>query len=89
MPSRSRRRETDGRAERFESQIRDSELPQVERLRDRGRLYTCSRCHNAFEERSLTCPRCEKGKTMGYLTRIPEKHLDEAQRGAIRRARGY
>ncbi len=85
MPSRERRREFDLRSSRFESEIRDGELAKGV-LRNRDRLPYCNNCHRAFEEISKNCPRCEK-KTMGYIKPIPERHVEEARRNALRRAR--
>lgn len=86
MPSLSRRREFDGRADRFESEVRSSEM-RSEQFQNQ-RKFMCSKCHVMFEERSRTCPRCES-RTMGELKPIPEKYMDEAQRGAIARAKAH
>ena len=85
MPSLNRRRELDGRGQRFESEIRSTELQSKNLWANRERLYTCSRCGHAFEERSRHCPRCDT-KSMGYLTPIPEQYREEANRKAIARA---
>lgn len=84
MPSLSRRRERDARADRFESQIRTPEL--LDPKFAEKRKFMCSGCGYMFEERSKVCPRCDK-KTMGELKPIPEQHLAEAQRNAVRRAK--
>ncbi len=84
MPSRSRRREDDGRADRLESEVRSVEA-QDPRFAA-ARKFMCKGCGHLFEERSRTCPRCDK-KTMGELKPIPEKYLSEARRGAFRRAK--
>lgn len=81
-----RLREDDGRRERFESAIRDSERAKLDLVSTRKGLPFCNRCKTPFEEISRTCPKCET-KTMGYIRNIPEKHLEEANRNAIRRAR--
>lgn len=65
MPNLSRRREEDGRAERFESEVRESELRNSSFAEKRK--FMCSKCHRMFEEKSRTCPRCESGRTMGEL----------------------
>ncbi len=49
-----------------------------------ARKFMCSGCKHMYEEKSRICPRCDK-KTMGELKPIPERHLDEAQRNAVRR----
>ena len=64
MPSRERRREVDGRSERFESEIRQSEMMAPDFAAKRK--FMCSRCHFMFEERSRNCPRCDS-RTMGEL----------------------
>lgn len=84
MPNLSRRREQDGRAGRFESEVRSTEA-QDPKFAGKKK-FMCSRCRNMFEERSRTCPRCET-RSMGELKQIPERHLDQARRGAIARAR--
>lgn len=84
MPSPRQRRDFDSRNGRFESEIRSSEMAKG-LIGQRG-LYTCSKCHRPFEERSKTCPRCDT-KTMCEVRMIPEKHLEEARRKAIERAR--
>lgn len=84
MPSLNRRREQDGRADRFESEVRQSEMTSPEFKAKRK--FMCSVCRNMYEERSRVCPRCDR-KTMGELKQIPSRHLDEARRGAIARAK--
>jgi hypothetical protein len=83
MPSLGRRRETDFRAERLESEVRSHEL--LKSGFEAKRKFMCSHCGRVFEERSRNCPRCDK-TGMGELKQIPEKYLDEARRGALRRA---
>lgn len=83
MPSNSRRREFDIRAGRFESEIRDSEM--ANGLVKGAGLYACSKCRRPFEEKSRVCPRCET-KTMCQVKPIPERHLEEARRNAIKEA---
>lgn len=83
MPSLSRRRETDSRADRLESEVRVQELTASSYVAQRK--FQCGRCKRLYEERSRTCPRCD-ARTMGELKPIPERHLDEAQRNAVRRA---
>lgn len=82
MPSLSRRRETDNRAERLESEVRSSEMeaPGFQAKRK----FMCSGCGHLYEEKSRNCPRCDK-KTMGEIKQIRERDLDEAHRNAIRR----
>ncbi len=89
MPSRAARREEDLRAARFESEVRQSEAAAPD-FAGKRKFYcapTLGGCGRMFEERSRVCPRCERGKTMGELKPIPERFLDEAQRGAIARAK--
>ncbi len=85
MPTRARRREEDHRADRLESEVRQSEMQDPAFAAKRK--FMCKACGHLFEEKSRTCPRCEKGRTMGELKPIPERFLSEARRGAIRRAR--
>lgn len=85
MPNLNKRREFDSRSERFESEIRDQ--GDANALVGKG-LYSCSKCRRPFEERSKYCPRCDS-KTMGEIKPIPERHLEEARRNAIKKARGY
>lgn len=82
MPSLSRRREVDHRAERLESEVRHSEAQ--DKSFAEKRKFMCSSCKHMYEERSRNCPRCDK-KTMGEIKQIPERHLDEAHRNAVRR----
>lgn len=51
-----------------------------------ARKFMCRGCGRMFEERSRTCPRCDK-RTMGEIKPIRERDLDEAARNAIRRAK--
>lgn len=83
MPSLSRRREVDTRSERFESEIRTTEL--LSNGIESKRKFQCSKCGRLFEERSRICPRCET-HTMGELRQIPSQHLSEARRNSLRRA---
>jgi DNA-directed RNA polymerase subunit RPC12/RpoP len=72
MPSYSHRNETDIRASRFESEVRVPELNEIGIKAKQGirtRLYQCSKCLKMFEERSITCPRCNT-HTMGELRHI-------------------
>lgn len=87
MPGINRRRELDSRGDRFESEVRHSELVSPDLWKNRTRLYTCKRCGVCFEEASRTCPRCDKKDQMGYLTQIRERDRDEARNKAIERAR--
>ncbi len=85
MPSLSRRREQDFRAERLESELGDPQAAQ--RLyQQRGTLQVCQACGHAYEEYSKHCPRCDR-KTMATLKPIPSQHLAEAERNALRRSR--
>lgn len=86
MPSRARRREVDGRAGRFESEIRDSEAARNV-LVNRSALPYCRRCQKVFEENSKVCPRCDKKDQMGRITPIPDRFIAEAERRAIREAK--
>jgi hypothetical protein len=61
MPSLSRRREDDGRADRLESEVRGTEL--MDPRFQKARKFMCSVCHHMYEEKSRTCPRCDR-KTM-------------------------
>ena len=63
MPSYSRRREEDVRAGRLESEVRASDLQRMQATVNAGgkvRVYMCPHCRRLFEERSKTCPRCDK-----------------------------
>lgn len=81
MPGVHRRRESqDMRGDRFESQVRMSDM---EKPTPTKQIITCSRCHHVFQEKSRTCPYCET-RTMGTLTMIPDKHLEEAKRRELR-----
>lgn len=84
MPIRSRRREEDHRADRLESEVRQSDMEATGFAA--ARKFMCRGCGHLYEEKSKNCPRCDK-KTMGELKPIPERHLEEAHRNAIRRAR--
>lgn len=84
MPSRARRLEVDLRADRFESEVRQSHLQDPAFAAKRK--FQCGKCGRMFEEKSRTCPRCES-RTMGELRRIPDHHLEEARRNSIRRAK--
>jgi hypothetical protein len=64
MPSLSRRRETDGRADRLESEVRASEMQDPSFAAKRK--FMCSKCHFMYEEKSRICPRCDT-HTMGEL----------------------
>ncbi len=82
MPSLSRRRESDVRGERLESEVRDVDATRSDFAA--ARKFMCSRCKHLYEEKSRNCPRCDS-RTMGELKQIPEKNLDEAHRNAVRR----
>lgn len=84
MPSLSRRREDDHRADRLESEVRQSEASHPSFAAKRK--FMCRACGHLYEERSVNCPRCDK-KTMGELKPIPSQHLEEARRNSLRRAR--
>lgn len=86
MPGQSRRREVDLRADRFESEMRISDLKGVkvkETYIDK-KLYMCSRCQRGFEERSRYCPRCDT-KSMGWVRPIPERERERFKRNEIAR----
>lgn len=83
MPSLGRRRETDFRADRLESEVRQTELLNPQFVN--ARKFQCSKCGRLFEEKSRICPRCET-HTMGEIKPIPERYVEEARRGALRRA---
>jgi rRNA maturation endonuclease Nob1 len=66
------KREEDVRADRFESEVRTSELLSLQKKIKQGerfKLYKCSNCDRLYEERSITCPRCGT-RTMGEIRRI-------------------
>lgn len=84
MPSLSRRRETDSRADRLESHVRSQEYQNLKFAEQRK--FQCGSCKRLFEEKSRNCPFCDR-HTMGELKPIPERHLEEARRNAMRRAR--
>lgn len=89
MPSRAARREEDGRAPRFESEVRQSEAAAPD-FAGKRKFYcnpVLGGCGRMYEEKSRTCPRCERGRTMGELKPIPDRFEDEAQSGAMARAR--
>ncbi len=83
MPSLSRRRECDGRGDRLESEVRQSEMISPEFASKRK--FMCGKCHTLFEERSRTCPRCESGRTMGELK--PMFVTEAERRRSVERAR--
>lgn len=85
MPSLSRRREMDLRSDRFESEVRMSELQGGGVFKGRERLPYCRRCQAAYEEKSKVCPRCDKKDEMGSLRPIPERFREEARRNAWRK----
>lgn len=80
MPSLGRRRETDSRAGRLESEMRMQELEAIKPVdgRPRKRIYMCSKCHRCYEERSRHCPRCDT-RSMGELRPIG-KNEEERKR---------
>lgn len=78
------RREWDSRGGRLESEVRSHEMTDP-KFRE-ARKFMCSKCQHMYEERSRYCPRCDT-KSMGELKQIPERHLEEAARNAIRRAK--
>jgi rubrerythrin len=68
----SRRNEEDVRADRLESEVRASDLEKLQskvKNGDHFKLFKCSKCDHLFEERSITCPRCDT-RTMGEIRRI-------------------
>lgn len=83
MPNLSRRREADLRSDRFESEVRQSDMQDPSFAAKRK--FMCSGCGYMFEEKSRNCPRCDK-RTMGELKPIPSQHLEEARRNSIKRA---
>jgi len=63
----------DSRQDRVASEIRAPELDELNRKAKSGvktHIYQCWECKRIFEERSLHCPFCNKGKTMGELKKI-------------------
>lgn len=84
------RREFDGRADRFESEVRDTEMMQQARKNKHG-LQVCQVCRTAFEDYSKRCPNgCRMNGstlTMATVKPIPSQHLEEARRKAHERAR--
>lgn len=81
-----RRREEDSRDGRFESQMRMHEAQKMPTTETyiKKKLYTCSRCHNLFEERSRHCPKCDS-LTMGQIKPIRENDREHYQRQSINR----
>lgn len=88
MPGLARRREMDLRSQRFESEVRISDMQKMKASPTHliNRTYKCSRCHHLFEERSRYCPRCDT-KSMGEIKAIPEQHRQRANENAVRRLR--
>jgi hypothetical protein len=84
MPSLSRRREDDGRADRLESEVRDTELKDPAFAGKRK--FMCSTCHRMYEEKSRHCPRCDT-HTMGELK--PFTPTEGEMERAISRARQH
>ncbi len=82
MPSLNRRREQDGRAGRFESEVRTVDIQDPSFAAKRK--FMCSGCRQMFEERSRVCPRCDK-KTMGELK--PLTPSESERKRSIERAR--
>lgn len=88
MPSLSRRRETDLRADRLESEIRMPESPAaLSRLATRKGLLHCSNCKGVFEEESKVCPRCDRKDGMGHIRKMRESDIPYFKEQAIRRSR--
>lgn len=89
MPSLARRREQDLRAPRLESEVTASVMagmkPHPTRTVEQ-RLYTCSRCHTLYEERSRHCPKCDT-KTMGELRHVPESERARFRQKELQRLR--
>lgn len=84
MPSLSRRREFDIRADRFESEVRQSEMSDPSFKAKRK--YMCSKCHTLFEDRSRNCPRCDS-RTMGELR--PMTPSEAERKRSLERARAH
>ena len=84
MPSLSRRREIDGRADRFETEVRQTEM--LDKSFAEKRKFMCFICKRLFEEKSRTCPRCERGRTMGEIK--PVNVSDGEFKRSLDRARG-
>lgn len=63
MPNPKSDKYNDLRGERFESEIRMSDLTSGKGFK---KVYMCSNCHKIFAERSSWCPRCGT-KTMGWI----------------------
>lgn len=82
MPSRSRRRETDYRSDRLESEIRSTNTTA---LAGKKRIPMCGRCGRCFEEQTKVCPRCDT-KTMGYVEKVPDEFIGQLHRRAFRKA---
>lgn len=89
MPSLQRRRESDFRGERLESEIRTPErqlaLDKVQSSR-KGLMY-CNRCQTSFEENSRYCPKCDRKDETGYIRPIPQDLLAQARSRAIDRSK--
>lgn len=84
MPNLSRRRDIDTRGDRLESEVRSEEFHNPSFVN--ARKFQCMKCKHMYEEKSRNCPRCDT-HTMGELKPIEEKYLNEARRGAVRRAK--
>jgi len=82
VPLERKRKETDIRAERFESEVRMSDLQRL--AKENRKRYMCSNCNKMFEERSVVCPRCEK-KTMNEIRIVPEQFRDSYKEREIKR----
>lgn len=73
-------READLRGGRFESEVRMVELQSPDLWNNRKALGFCRRCGKAFEERSRTCPRCDKKDQMGYITHLSNEEAERSRR---------
>jgi len=82
MPSLNRRRESDIRGERLESEVRQEDMSSP-RFAD-ARKFMCSRCRHLYEEKSRVCPRCDT-RSMGELK--PLTASEDERKRSIERAR--
>lgn len=86
MPSLQRRREEDIRGQRFESEIRNVEMPEaMKKIHERKGLLYCTRTGKTFEEHSQVCPRCDKKDCLRRIKSVPGEFLDQFRNRAIRK----
>ena len=83
------RKEWDLRADRFESEMKMSDVKKL-KYNEAGSLmskvFKCKTCNTLYEERSRHCPRCDT-RTMGKLVPIKESERENYKRQSIDKTR--